>query len=187
MENRQTQNNFAIEGRITARTHSEQNLRDAVDNYDSLSEEERLELTREVEPEREFRFTNTVVAGLLEYIVDNLDPGQTGATTNVEISHLALGTDNETPEIPDEDLDNRQFQKQVTDVNDDGATLETSTFVGSSEANGLDLKEVGLYTGDPANLNDNDVFMLNHSTFSPVTKTQGETVTFDVNLQFTPE
>jgi hypothetical protein len=180
----QTQSGFSIEGRITARTHNEEDLRDAAEDYESLSAEERLELTREVEPEREFDFTNTVVNGLLEYVVDNLDPDQTNAKDNVSVSHLGLGTNNDEPDVENTDLNNRQFKKSVTDITDNSSILLTSTFIDSNEATGLDLKELGLYTGDPANLGDKDVFLLNHSTFNTVAKTGNETVTFDVELRF---
>lgn len=182
----QTQSGFSIEGRITARTHNEQDLRDATEDYDSLSDEERLKLTREVEPEREFDFTNTVVNGLLEYVVDNLHPDKNDPKHNLSVSHLGLGTNSggTSPGVGDTDLDTRVFEKSITDVSDNGSTLLTSTFIASDEATGQDLKELGLYTGDPQNLGNNDVFLLNRSTFNTVTKGSTDTVTFDVELRF---
>jgi len=41
-----------------------------------------------------------------------------------------------------------------------------------------------MFSGDPSNLTDADVFLINHATFPTVTKDNSKTVTFDVTLQF---
>jgi hypothetical protein len=83
----------------------------------------------------------------------------------------------------DTDLNNRIYEESVTDTSDNGRELFTSTFLSSGEGNDT-FDELGLFSGNPDNLANNDVFMLNHATFTNVTKDNSETVTFDVILSF---
>jgi len=76
------------------------------------------------------------------------------------------------------------YAEPVTDVADNGKSLLASTFIDSTEANGNTLDELGLFSGDPASSSNPEVFLMNHATFSPVTKDNSKTVTFDVTLQF---
>jgi hypothetical protein len=185
MEYRNTDSNLRLKGRIDTKVHDEAHLREAVDDYDSLSKKEKMELARDVEPVYEDTVYNVTTDSLHEYFVDNLDPGQTSAKDNVSAEWLGLGTNGSGgTATSDTDLNTRTYEETVTDVADNGKDLLASTFLDSTEANGNDFDELGLFTGDPANLADADVFLINHATFSTVTKDNTKTVTFDVTLTF---
>jgi hypothetical protein len=122
---------------------------------------------------------------LHEYFVDNLDPDNTNTEANVSAGFLGLGTDaGSGTATSDTDLNNRTFEEPVTDVADNGKELLASTFLDSTEGNGNDFDELGLFSGDPANLENAEVFLINHATFAAVTKDSTKTVTFDVTLSF---
>lgn len=186
MKNTQhTESGFSITGRIERKTHDVSDLRDQVDGWDSLSAEEKLDVAHNTEPKQTDTVYNITTDALHEYFVDNLDPNNTTSSANVTPSHVGLGTDSGGgTTTADTDLNNRTFAKQVTDHIDNGKSLLTSTFLESTEGNGNTFNEIGLYTGDPDNLGDSDVFLLNHATFSGVPKDNTETLTFDVTLSF---
>ena len=180
-----TKSSATITGRIDSKVHDVSDLQENYDNWDQMDNKEKLEASRSVEPEEEFTVYNVTVTDFHEYFVDNLDPNQTSAKDNVTASHVGLGDDGSTGTTTgDSDLNNRVFSKEVSDHSDNGSSLLCSTFVASSEANGFTLDEIGLYSGDPANLTNDEVFLLNHTTFSSVTKDNTKTVTFDVTLTF---
>jgi len=186
MEARKTKTDFSITGRIDARTHSIDRLEKAADSdFDSLSKEEKLELSRKVEPEYEETAYNVTTDRFHEYLVDNLDPGNSGNEANLSVAWLGLGTDSASgTNTSDTDLNNRTFEEPVTDVADNGKELLASTFLASTEGNNNTFDELGLFTGNPADLANNDVFLINHATFADVTKDNSKTVTFDVTLTF---
>lgn len=191
-----------IEGRIDARLHDSETLREEIPEWDDLSDREKYLATTDYEvlQERaaiddlddherelaeldidladEFVVFNTTCVGLHEILVDNLDPTQ---ESDEEATYLALGNDGGSGTASgDEVLNNEVFRKAVTDHADQGTTLLASTFVDSTEANGYTLNELGLYTSDVGGSN----LLLNHSTFAAVTKDNTKTVTFDVTLSF---
>lgn len=188
MESTQTKSKFGVTGRIERKTHEVEGLTSKHDDWEQMSKEEKLAASREVEPSDSETVYNVTTNSLHEYFVDNLDPNQNSTEDNVEIDFIGLGTDaaSGTSET-DTDLNNRVFEETVTDITDNGEELLTSTFVDSTEANGggsQPIDEVGLFTGDPGNLSNTEVFLVNHATFSTVTKDNSKTVTFDVTLQF---
>jgi len=184
MNARNTTSGFGIEGRIDQRTHKTEDLREAYPDWDSMDEGERLEASRTVEPIEEETFYNVTTDRLHEYFVDNLDPGQTGAKSDVTTAWLQLGTDNTTPTTSDTSLTAPTYEETVTDVADNGKELLASTFLDSTEGNSNTFVELGLWSGDPANSSNSEVFLMNHATFSGVTKDNSKTVTFDVTLSF---
>jgi len=185
MESRDSRNTLRLKGRIDTRMYDTAQLRASVDDYDALTKQEKLDLARESSPLYEDTVYNVTTDRLHEYFVDNLDPDNTSAQADLAVAHLALGDDGVSgTSSSDTDLNNRLYNEPVTDVADNGASLLASTFIDSTEANGATLDELGLYTGDPANLGNPEVFLMNHATFSPVTKDNTKTVTFDVTLTF---
>lgn len=186
MESRKSTSGFDITGRIDTEVHSEESLRNATDReYESLSKEEKMRLARGVEPEYEDTVYNVTTDRLHEYFVDNLDPENTTTESNVTSSWLGLGTDSASgTATSDTDLNIRTYEEPVTDHANNGKELLASTFLDSSEGNGNTFNELGLFTGDPANLNNAEVFLMNHATFADVTKDNSKTVTFDVTLTF---
>jgi hypothetical protein len=207
MDSMQTQSKIRMQGRIDAKVHDVADLERAVPGWDQLDDEQKLLVVRDsasvkrdeddlsefeqeiaettVQPEAEQTVYNVTTDRFHQYIVDNLDPSQTAAKDNVDASWMALGDDGGSGTATgDTDLNNRLFSKSITDHADNGKDLLASTFLDSNEGNGSTYDEIGLYTNDPANLADNDVFLLNHATFSDISKDSSSTVTFDVTLSF---
>lgn len=172
-------------GRIEQKTYNTEELRKKYDNWDSLSDDEKLSLLRESEELSSEEVFNVTTERFHEYLVDNLDPGNTSSGADLSATWMALGTNSSGgTAVADTDLNTRVFEKSVTDHADNGTELLASTFISSTEANGNTLNEIGLFTGDPNNLANSDVFLINHATFSDVVKDNERTITFDVTLTF---
>lgn len=185
MTREQTESGFTISGRIDRRVHDVSELREQADNYDELTRAEKLELARDVEPVDEETVYNVTTDQLHEYFVRNLNPSNTAAQDNVDASWLGLGTDSASgTSTSDTDLNTRVYSQTVDSHSNNGKELLASTFIDSSSANGNTLDELGLFSGDPTNLGNADVFLLNHATFSAVSKDSSKTMTFDVTLTF---
>lgn len=135
-----------------------------------------MEVTRSIDPESVVRVKNLTTSNLHEYIVDNLHPD---TAANETATHLAVGNDDATaPSTGNDDLNNEVYRTQITDSVDNGNELLSSTFLDSTEANGFDLVECGLFTADTGGL------LLNHSTFNTISKANTNTATIDVTLRF---
>lgn len=185
MQSRQANSGFSMKGRIDTRVHDLGDLKAATEDYESLSDKEKMELARNVQPTYTDTVYNVTTDRFHEYFVDNLDPSQTATKDNITAAWLGLGTGGSTAvSTSDTDLTTRTYEEPVTDHADNGKSILTSTFLDSTEGNGNDFDELGLFSGDPNNLSDADVFLLNHATFNTVTKDNTKTVTFDVTLTF---
>lgn len=185
MDTTKTNSILSITGEVSTEVHDTTKLEESVEDYDSLTKREKLELVREREPEYSETVRNVTVDRFHEYFVDNLDANQTSSEDNVTVEYMAFGTDSGSgTSTSDTDLNNRVYSEQVSSVADNGKSLLASALLDSNEANGNTLNEVGLYTGGPANLGNSDVFMLNHATFSDIVKDSSKTVAFDVTLSF---
>jgi len=185
MDSRNTDSGLGLQGRIDRRTHDVGHLKTAFPQWELYSKEEKLDASRKVKPVEEDTVYNVTTDALHEYFVDNLDPDNSSAEANVSVDFLGLGTDGDSGTAQtDTDLNNRTLENPVTDVADNGDELLASTFVDSTEGNGNDFDELGLFSGDPANLANTEVFLINHATFAAVTKDSTKTVTFDVTLTF---
>jgi len=176
---------LGIEGIVKTTVHDVEELQREYPEWQTFTTEKKMEATRNVSPSEDDVSYNITTDGLHEYFVDNLNPANTNIEANIDASHIALGTDGSSGTAEtDTDLNNRVFSTEVTSHGDTGDELLCSTFLGSSEANGNTLDELGLFSGDPDNLASDDVFMLNHADFAGVTKDNSKTITFDVTLTF---
>jgi hypothetical protein len=185
MDGRKTDARLSISGRIDRKTHDVSSLKNEYPNWDSFSKEEKLAATRNADPIETDTVYNVTTDELHQYFVRNLDVTDTSDSANVSASYLGLGTDAASgTATTDTDLNNRVYAEPVTDAVSNGKDLLVSTFLDSTEGNGNDFDELGLFSGDPVNLANDDVFLVNHATFSPVTKDNTRTVTFDVTLTF---
>jgi hypothetical protein len=185
MQARNSNSGLQLQGRIERKTHDIADLRSEYDDWDKKSEAEKLHASRQVEPESVDVTYNVTTDRLHQYFVDNLNEEDATATANLNAAWLALGTDGGSGVATgDTDLNTRTYEETVTDSSDNGKSLLTSTFLDSGEGNGNTFDEIGLWTGDPANKANADVFLINHATFPAVTKDNTKTVTFDVSLQF---
>lgn len=185
MTARSTHSGLTLVGRIERKTHDVEMLRNLHSDWDTMNDTEKLNATRSVSPETSDTVFNVTTDRLHEYFVDNLNFEDTTPKANLSASWIGLGDDSGSgTATTDTDLNNRTFQTTVTDASDNGKELFTSTFVDSSQGNGQTYDEIGLFSGDPGNLGDSDVFLMNHATFPDVTKDNSKTVTFDVTLTF---
>ena len=174
-----TTDTISVTGRIDAKAYSAETL---PDYWDELSDKDKLEATRDLEPDEEHTEYNTTVFGMHEYFAINLDPTQ---TLEEDVTHLAVGDDNTGPMSSNDTLNNEVFRKSVTDYAQTDNELLASAFIDSSEANGETLREVGLFAGgaEPGD----DEFpdrMWNHSTIASIEKDNTRTITIDVTLTF---
>lgn len=118
---------------------------------------------------------NTTTIGLHEYIVDNLDAGQ---TVDESAAFLALGNGSTLEDVNNRSLNNEIYRKSVTDHADDGSSLICSTFLGSDDAPNTTIREVGLFSEA------NGGRMFNHSTIPDIVKDQTNTMSIDIVLTF---
>lgn len=177
--------NTRIIGRIDAQEHDIETLQERYPDWDSLSKQERLEATHSVSPTESWTTYNVTTERFHEYFVDNLDPQNTSTSANLTTAWVGLGTDAAGgTAATDTDLNTRAYEQEVTDVADNGNELVASSFLASDEGNGNTFDEIGLFTGDPLNLSQDEVFLINHATFNDVEKDNSKTLTFDVTLTF---
>jgi hypothetical protein len=186
MNSRNTKGNTQFRGRIDRKTHNISDLKSAYSKWDEMNDEEKLQATRNVEPVDKDTVYNVTTDKLHQYFVRNLDPQDTDSDANLEVGWLGLGTGaGNGTSTTDTDLNTRTYEETVTDVANNGKDLLASTFIDSTDGNGNDFDELGLFTGNPNNATGNsDIFMMNHATFATVTKDNSKTVTFDVTLTF---
>lgn len=177
---------LSVRGQVSKRVYDLSEVRDTVDNYDELSREKRIDVLRGTEPVEEETVDNVTVDRFHEYFVDNLNRNNTSSVANLEPTHIAVGG-NGSAGISESDtqLNTRLYNEEIDTYNDIGKTLVSTILMSSSEGNGNTYNEIGIFTGDPANVgSDPTVFMLNHTTFSDFTKDNTKSITFDVSLTF---
>jgi len=149
-------------------------------DYDELDEREKLELAREVEPESEHSTHNVTTNELAEYRVSNLHPNE---NANESVEYLRLGDDSTAPVRGNTSLNNERVVTTVTDIVNRGRDLYTSTFLDSTEANGVDIIEIGL--GTRAQVGDADHVLVNHALLdSTIQKTEQKTAVIDATVEF---
>lgn len=168
-----TQEHFKVTGRIDTKSYSKRQL---PDNWDSLSDKQKVAVTRELQPVEEQTEYNTTVFGMHEYFAINLDPTQ---TLEEDLTHLALGDDNTSPQVKNETLNNEVFRKEVSDYIQDENEILATTLIESGEANDETIREVGLFAGSSPSDR-----MWNHSTIASIEKDNRRTITIDVTLSF---
>lgn len=165
-----------IEDNVHFQVHHIDDLRREFPGWDSYSKRKKMELARTVEPVQTESSHNVTCVGFHEYIIDNIDTNQ---SVDEAATHLAVGTDDTTdPVTANTDLNNEASRFSVTDTFDNGSSLDVSTFLDTSEANGNTLKEVGLVNQSSSS---GDI-LFNHSLISDIVKTSEKTTTIDVTL-----
>lgn len=162
---------------IMIRTHDIAALRDRWPDWDEYSKARKRDLAAQTPAEQCSITRNTTVDGLHESIVDLIDPSQ---TVSLDASDLALGNGTTAPASANSTLNNEVIRIPVTDSADRGTSLFTSTFLDTTEGNGLTLEEVGLVTEPSGGV------LLNHSLIDTIAKDDETTATIDVTLSFQP-
>lgn len=164
---------LSITGTVEAKSYDTDDL---PNDWDSMSDKEKLEATKSLEPVDEVVDHNTTVRGMHEYFAINLDRNQ---SLQEDIQYLAIGNDDTDPQVTNSTLNNRVFEKEVTDVSQSSNEVVASTFIDEGEANGSTFREVGLFAG--ADASDR---MWNHSAIANIEKDTNRTITLDITLTF---
>lgn len=181
----QKETGFTIQGRVETNVYDVESLRDKHPTWHDFTRKRRLSLLSYHDPDEYNVTTNVTTDRFHEYFVDNLDSTQTSAEDNIDITWMAIGDDGGSGVASsDTDLNNRLYSETIDSTADDTKDIVFDTLLSSSEGNGNTYDEIGVYTGDPSNLGNSDVFLCNHATISSTTKDATKAVTFQVTISF---
>jgi len=92
-------------------------------------------------------------------------------------THLAVGTNNTAPTVADTTLAAEEERNARQEYTEGTSDVVLSLFVASTEANGVDLKEVGVFDAGAAGN------MMMRETFTALSKTAAIEVWIDVEQQ----
>lgn len=109
-------------------------------------------------------FLNTIKTGVLADVVANA-------------THMAVGTDNTSAVPGDTALGAEVTRKAIQEITQGASDVIVSLFLNSTESNGNELKEVGVF--DAASSGN----MLERNTFTTISKTSSLEVWIDVEEQ----
>lgn len=188
-----TANALVATGRVRLTTHDIDRVREAYPEWDDLAALEevlgerfrdqpdpldaaRIAALDELRPDDVFESGNTQLEVFHENIVDVVDPNQ--SVSAIDASHLALGDDGSSTAYGDTGLTNEIYREGVDSTTDNGNDLKTSTLLAEDEGNGNTYRELGLVSASTGGT------FFNHSLIEARTKTNEETMTFEVVLQF---
>jgi len=110
------------------------------------------------------RFLSTIKTGVKATVVANA-------------THLAVGTDNTTPTVGDTALGAEVTRKVAQEVTQGTSDVIISLFLNSTESNGNDLKEVGMFDASSSGN------LLERNVFTPISKSTSLEVWIDVEEQ----
>lgn len=161
---------------VRVSTYCIDRLRETWPGWDDNPREIKAKLLQRTDPDECVEERNTTTIALHESIVDALN----GQAAGVTVSHLAIGDGTATPASGNRQLNNQQGRYPVTDQSDNGDSLFTFTLLDTSEANGINIEEIGLTTGTSGE----DI--LNHSLIGTITKDDSSTASIEVTLSFSP-
>ena len=99
------------------------------------------------------------------------------------ITYLAVGTDDTTELASDTELGNEVYRNQITQAINSGNKESIKYFLSSTQANGNDLVEAGLYGGVASDTADSGT-LVGHVTFDKIEKTSSIAVTFLWDITF---
>jgi hypothetical protein len=153
------------------------NIRIAVYDKDDAPD---AESAREAEPEQVYETHNTTREEFHSEIVEALN----GNSPDLTVDSLALGDSTlATADVADDSpLGNELFRKGVTDSFVSGTTFTASTFIDSTQANGLVLEEASLVSEQSNNDLPVNRFLVNDPSGLLDPKENDSTVTIDVEL-----
>ena len=102
---------------------------------------------------------------------------KTSVTTNG--THIAVGTDNTTPVVGDTTLGAEVIRKALQESTTGTSDVILSFFLNSTEANGSDLVEVGLFDASSSGN------LLEREVYTSITKNSSTEVWMDIEEQIT--
>lgn len=186
MSNRKTNTTVDIHGEITANVYDVSQLKQETNQWQSLSQDKKIELLQSQSPIMKRHSCNVTTVDLHEYMVRNLHPGKTSPADNITASHAGIGDDASSGVVSsDTNLNNLLVSKKILDHIANGTTLTATFLLESSEANNKTIDEIGVASGDLNNISsNNDVFLLNHASFTPIEKNNKNSITFTIELTF---
>lgn len=173
---------------VTVRTHSVERLRSVAESrglaWDSLDKRERRLIATVTPPTSVVSTHNVTVAPMHRMVVGFFDPTRSVADTGAQ--YLAVGDGATVPTVGDEALAAERDRIHVAVSEDNGRDLFTSTFLDATEANGINISEVGLTnTADPTA---SDAFLFNRALLpQTINKREQNTATVDVTLRVRDE
>lgn len=149
-------------------------VRQLIKGWPALSAVEKSRKLREIEPDSRGSTHNVTTQTLTQYNADDLNPEQ--SPTNLEATHLALGSDDTAPERSNETLNNEILRLSATDVIGESEGFDVVVFLDSATANGEHILEGGL-------VDDTENALLNHTLWSdPEGRLDPKTETTVANL-----
>lgn len=162
---------------IVIKEHRLDDLKDACPEWDALTKSQKLEVSRTVEPVGTSSTHNVTTLEYHEYLVDLGDYGTASSIENMEF--LALGSDDTPPDENNTALNVEEFRTGVTDFVNNGAEALMSTFMDSTEGNGITYVEGGIFSYDTGGTG----IMFNHGILDQSrSKTSDNTITVDVTI-----
>lgn len=174
-----TSDGCSLRGRYDVVEWDIQYLRSLYPRWEHLSHETQQRL-RFAHPEAALDYQsvpNLVVDGYLEHLADRFDPAQSPGS--VAATHIAVGTSTTSPAGGDTALGNEVFRSGYDGSTDNGTNVTVTMTIGSGEANGNDLAEVGAFNSSSGGT------MINHALFSePITKNSSKEITVTITLFF---
>lgn len=111
------------------------------------------------------------------------DPSTRGPENRM-IQYCALGDDNTAPNPTDVLLANEEHRQQITDALRESNVVYFDTFFGTDEANTFTIREAGLFGYDATAAADSGTLFSRTVSFSPISKTAQETLTFSWGISF---
>lgn len=186
MSNSKTNTTVGIHGEITANVYDNSRLKQETNQWQSLSQDKKIELLTSQSPLKTRHSCNVTTVDLHEYIVRDLHPDKTSPADSITASHAGIGDDAGSGVVSSNtNLNNLLVSKEILDHVANGTTLTTTFLLESSEANGKAIDEIGIASGDLNKIsNNNDVFLLNHASFTEIQKNNKNSITFTIELTF---
>lgn len=185
MSNKNINTNITINGEIKANVYDVSSMKKNMPSWNSLSQKEKYELLELESPLKTIQSCNVTTTGLHEYMVRNLHRNKTSDADNVSITHAGIGDDAESGISPtNTNLNNLTTSKEVLDQATNGKTLKTTFLLESNESNQKNINEIGVASGDLNAINNNDIFLINHASFTEIQKNNNNSVTFTIELTF---
>lgn len=127
------------------------------------------------EPRRVIRSENLILDNYYQLLASGTHP---------DLSNLALGDGTTAPAAGNDSLNNEVYRTIVGQREQDGADRLTSTLISQNEANGQDIREVGLTTGSETEPSQLVTHIVLDSADRIEPKTSDMTVTIDYIIEY---
>lgn len=97
-----------------------------------------------------------------------------GITPDIEIKYLGIGDDNITPDPTNSFINSEVFRTyRVAYPTYSSGSVITEFYIADSEANGIDIQELGIFAGSQANSSLNTGILISHALWNYGVKSSG--------------